>query len=208
MAARLGASVVAGPVVGPMVAMFSAVPWRLVSKVALLLGVAASLWAAERHVRKLVSNHDARVFASGAASRQSEIDALERTIANVRIATARAQADDKAHALKVKRAQDDVTKEENDALSQSLDATRARLAAAVAGLRRSEAGAAAASADRSRKQAQGVPAAASTASGADAAASADAVPPNLATLNECEVNTDKLVGWQAWWSRISGLGPE
>jgi cytoskeletal protein RodZ len=157
--------------------------WPYIAAVVLL--VAAYLWV------------DARGFDRGAHSRDAEVAALEKTIADVRLKTAEAQAKDLEHARKVEATDAAITKETNDALQTKLAAARAAAADYAARLR------AATAADKSRGGAKDLPGIADTAGLAAGTSSPTVV--DEADLEACSVAVVKADGWRDWWLKVSAV---
>jgi multidrug efflux pump subunit AcrA (membrane-fusion protein) len=138
-----------------------------------------------------------RSYQKGFHSRDAEVAALEKTIADVRLKTAEAQAADLARARKIETTDAAITKEENDALQTKLAAARAAAADYAARLRT------AAAANQSGGGTTDLPGVANP-TGLAAGTSSSTVM-DEADLEACSVAVVKADGWRDWWLKVSAV---
>lgn len=132
---------------------------------------------------------DHRGYRRGVASQQPAIAALNATIADVRLKTQQAKADDAIYAASVERAQAVITEEKSNAIEASLAAARADASAYAARLR------AASSADKGGKRISDLP--------RSAVASGPTIDPaDMADVDAkaCAENTVKAQDWLDWYT--------
>lgn len=159
--------------------------WIAVIGLTVLLGLAK--WDAHSWHSKADQSHQAFLL---------EKAAFTATVANFRAATAQAQAADQAHARDVEHrdagisqeAQNDLTKQRDDAVARAADYAR-RLRAGTA---ESPVGGGSAT---------GLPVPAGAAGAADGAGATAVVP--AADLTVCAENSVKAQGWPDWWRKVS-----
>ena len=132
-------------------------------------------------------------FQKGAQSRQPEITRLEKAIADVREATAKAKADDLANKIRVEAEQAKVQSDAETKLRHDLAAARA----AVERLRRAP------QADTGGGRGTDLPGTSDAASIPDGAGG-DAVIP-FADAVICADNSVKVQGWQDWWASVQAI---
>lgn len=165
---------------GAILTILRGLPWKWIGIGA---GVIALVWFVHH-----------RGYASGVASQQPTIASLNATIANVRTATAKAQADDLARKQAVEAQDARIAQEKTDAIEKQLADAR-RTVADYARLH------AAPPADTGRGATAGVsftPPAASPVAGAGGQA---LVP--ISDLSICADNSVKAQGWQDWYRAIA-----
>lgn len=164
---------------GAILTILRGLPWKWIAAGAAVLG---AIWFVHH-----------RGYASGVASQQPTIVSLNATIANVRTATAKAQADDLAHKRAVETQDAKIAQEKTDALEKQLADARA----AVADYVRMHAAPAADSSGSRTAAVSFTPAAASASAGAGSQA---LVP--VSDLSICADNSVKAQGWIDWWKAV------
>lgn len=154
---------------------------RLLPYVAVIaLVVALAAWVSHRGYQR------------GVASQQPTIAALNATIADVRLRTQQAKADDVIHAMSVERQQTAITQESSNALETQLAAARATARDYAARLRL----AGGATANSGRGGDADLPRTAdATGTASDAGPTAE-----LDDATACAVAVTKAEGWLAWWN--------
>ena len=135
-----------------------------------------------------------RGYQAGVASQAPVIASLNATIANVRAATAQAQAEDLAHKQAVEAADTKIAQEKTDDLEKQLADARA----AVAVYSRLHA---ASPADPGRGGTADMPGAADAPGAPDAAGGQALVP--VSDLAVCADATVKAQGWQDWYRAVA-----
>jgi len=121
---------------------------------------------------------------------QAQITALQKTVSDMQAASAKAEADNKAHVAATEAADEQTRKVQTDALSaQLVDAH-----AALAGWLRSQAAA-------HNAGGNGVPQTPGSASSVDGAGQSAVV--SVPDLEICAENTVKAQGWQDWYKAVS-----
>lgn len=125
---------------------------------------------------------------------QAQITTLQKTVDDMKAASAKAAADNKQHVLDVQTADEKTRKAETDALSANLVDARA----ALAGWLRTHA-----QASPGNAGASGLSQAANTAGAVDGTGQNAIV--SIPDLEICTENTVKAQGWQDWYRSVSAI---
>jgi hypothetical protein len=157
-------------------------PWKYIGIALAILSAVLLVWRAPwaEHRQK--------------AKDQAVIAALNGTISNMRAASDKAAADNKAKVAATQAADEQTRKEQTDALSTKLVDARAAVAAYLQRLRDAQAHPGSAGTGP-------IPQTAGTPSPANGAGESAVVP--VADLQICAENTVKSQGWQDWYRAVS-----
>jgi hypothetical protein len=168
-----------------MLATLKLIPWK---QVAIGLGAALILYACYSWA-----------YNRGAHSRDNEIASLQQSIANLKAASAQAQADNNAHVLEVEQRNEQIRKEQTDALTKQRDDAMAAADSFIKLHTISKANPGNASGNQ-------IPQPANTTGSPNTKANPSVMvsPSDVHACTEAYVTAQ---GWQDWWDKVSESPP-